>query len=75
MLLFVDESGTDRREAPYEVLAGVAIRERNLWPLIQAIRAAEREHFGMLLRETLVEFKGKKLLKIKSSDLPGKTAL
>lgn len=65
MLLFVDESGTDRREAPYEVLAGVAIRERNLWPLIQAIRAAEREHFGMLLQETLVEFKGKKLLKDK----------
>ena len=29
MLLFVDESGTDRREAPYEVLAGVAIRERD----------------------------------------------
>ncbi|HOU14884.1 MAG TPA: DUF3800 domain-containing protein [Anaerolineae bacterium] len=65
MLLFVDESGVDRREAPYEVLAGVAIRERNLWPLIQAIRAAERDHFGMLLRETLVEFKGKKLLKDK----------
>lgn len=63
MLLFVDESGTDRREAPYEILAGVAIRERNLWPLIQAIRAAEREHFGMLLSEVGVEFKGKTLLK------------
>lgn len=63
MLLFVDESGTDRREAPYEVLAGVAIRERNLWPLIQAIRAAERDHFGVLLSEVGVEFKGKTLLK------------
>jgi hypothetical protein len=65
MLLFVDESGIDRQGAPYEVLAGVAVRERNLWPLIQAIRAAERDHFGMLLRETMVEFKGKKLLKDK----------
>jgi len=41
MLLFVDGSGTDRREAPYGVLAGVAIHERDLWNLIQAIRAVE----------------------------------
>jgi hypothetical protein len=25
MLLFIDESGHDRKEAPYEVLAGVAL--------------------------------------------------
>ncbi len=65
MLLFLDESGTDRCEAPYEVLAGVAIREHDLWPLIQAIRAAERDHFGMLLSDAGVELKGKKLLKSK----------
>jgi hypothetical protein len=66
MLLFVDESGSDRREAPYEVLAGVAIRERDLWNLIQAIRAAERDHFGTTLSTLGVEFKGKKLLKRKT---------
>jgi hypothetical protein len=65
MLLFLDESGTDQREAPYEVLAGVALRERALWPLIQAIRAAERDHFGTLLSAAGGEFKGKKLLKPK----------
>jgi hypothetical protein len=65
MLLFLDESGTDHREAPYEVLAGVAIRERNLWPLIQGIRSAERAFFGAPLSSTGVELKGKKLLKAK----------
>lgn len=65
MLMFVDESGTDRREAPYEVLAGVAVRERDLWNLIQAIRTAERDHFGTTLAALGVEFKGKKLLKRK----------
>jgi hypothetical protein len=65
MLLFLDESGTDHCEAPYEVLAGAAVRERDLWPLIQAIRAAEREHFGTTLSDVGVELKGKKLLKSK----------
>ena len=65
MLLFLDESGTDCHEAPYEVLTGVAIREHDLWPLIQAVRAAERDHFGMLLSTVGVELKGKKLLKSK----------
>ncbi len=65
MLLFLDESGTDHVEAPYEVLAGIAIRERNVWSLIQGVRAAEREHFGALLSATRVELKGKKLLKAK----------
>lgn len=65
MLLFLDESGTDHREAPYEILAGVAVGERDLWPLIQAIRAAERDHFGVSLNAVGAEFKGKKLLKHK----------
>jgi hypothetical protein len=62
MLLFLDESGTDRRNTPYEVLAGVAIRERKLWPLIQAVRAAERSHFGVLLNQAAFEPKGSSLL-------------
>jgi hypothetical protein len=66
MLLFLDESGHDHGEAPYEVLAGVTISESRLWPLIQSIRDAELEHFGVHLRKMNVEFKGKKLLKRKT---------
>ncbi|RPH63534.1 MAG: DUF3800 domain-containing protein, partial [Chloroflexi bacterium] len=47
---------------PYEVLAGVSIRERNLWPLIQAVRTSERNHFGMLLSQAGLEPKGSSLL-------------
>src|SRR5438093_9117524 len=66
MLFFVDESGHDHGDAPYEVLAAVAVAESDLWNLIQAIRAAELQHFGVHLSEVGVEFKGKKLLKNKT---------
>jgi hypothetical protein len=66
MLFFIDESGHDRGEAPYEVLAAVAVAESDLWNLIQAIRAAEIQFFGVHLAEVGVEFKGKKLLKNKT---------
>lgn len=65
MLLFIDESGHDHKEAPYEVLAGVAIRERDLWNLIQAIRNAELEFFGLHMADVGLEMKGRKLLKKK----------
>lgn len=66
MLFFIDESGHDHGAAPYEVLAAVAVAERDLWNLIQAVRAAEIEFFGAHLGEVGVEFKGKKLLKNKT---------
>ncbi len=66
MLFFIDESGHDHGEAPYEVLAGVAVAEADLWNLIQAIRAAEIQFFGVHLAEVGVEFKGNKLLKNKT---------
>ena len=65
MLLFVDESGHDHRESPYEILAGAAIREQDLWNLIQAIQNLEVELFGLRLAEVGIEVKGKKLLKTK----------
>ena len=65
MLLFIDESGHDHGEAPYEVLAGVAVAERDLWNLIQAIRDAELQSFGIHMADVGLEFKGKKLLKNK----------
>ena len=73
MLLFVDESGHDRKEMPCEVLAGVAIAEDSLWNLIRAIRAAEREHFGDYLRVLLSEeTKAKHLLKTKRFKIAAK---
>lgn len=66
MLLFIDESGHDHGEAPCEVLAGVAIEEQKLWPLVQSFRLAEVEFFGVYMAEVGLEFKGRKLLKAKS---------
>lgn len=66
MLFFLDESGHDHGEAPYEVLAAVAVSERELWKLIQSIRAAELEFFGVHMKDVGLEFKGKKLLKNKT---------
>ena len=66
MLLFIDESGHDQSGTPCEVLAGVAIAEDNLWNLVRAVRATERDHFGDYLRTFLIEErKAKKLLKTK----------
>ena len=66
MLLFIDESGHDNSGTPCEVLAGVAVAENDLWNLVRAVRAAEREHFGDYLRTFLIEErKAKKLLKTK----------
>jgi hypothetical protein len=71
MLLFVDESGQDRTLMPYEVLAGVLIAEENLWNLVKAVRAAEKEHFGDYFRHLRVtEVKAKELLKKRYSILP-----
>ena len=64
--LFIDESGQDRRDSPYEVLAGVAIEDRDLWNLIQAVQDAELRNFGTRYSRGERELKGKKLLKRKT---------
>lgn len=66
MLFFIDESGTDHKQAPYEVLAGIGVRPRDAWPLILAIRDAQTRFFGVPLAEVLAEFKGSQLLKTKT---------
>lgn len=66
MLLFIDESGHDHVATPYEVLAGVAVSETDLWNLIEAIRAEELRLFGLSLREAGAEIKGVKSLKKKT---------
>lgn len=61
--LFVDESGQDGRNSPYEVLAGVAVEDRELWRLIQALKECQQAHFGMRLFDAYgAEAKGQKLL-------------
>ena len=57
--LFVDESGHDRRESPYEVLAGVAVRDADLWKLIVALRGAEERCFGTRYTAGTAEAKAK----------------
>jgi hypothetical protein len=62
MLYFVDESGIDLKEAPCLVLAGVGVREADVWPLTQAFwnLSAEILRFSP---EMSYEIKGSKLLK------------
>lgn len=67
--LFVDESGIDHRESPYEVLAGVAIKDEYLWDLIKELHDAEVSHFGRRYSSGLHELKGKKILKAKTFHL------
>ncbi|PNU20863.1 DUF3800 domain-containing protein [Geothermobacter hydrogeniphilus] len=64
--LFIDESGQDRTSSPYEVLAGMAVEDRDLWNLIQAIQGAEIRHFGTRYSHGRRELKAKKLLNRKT---------
>lgn len=64
--LFIDESGQDHRESPYEVLAGVAIKDETLWGLITELHDAEIAHFGRRYSKGFGELKGKKILKAKT---------
>lgn len=65
--LFIDESGQDRRNSPYEVLAGVAIEDRKIWPLIRQLSDAQAHIFGMRLFQAYgQEAKAKDLIKTKT---------
>jgi hypothetical protein len=61
-LLFLDESGHDHKNCPYEVRGGIAIHASKLWGLVQRLQAAELSAFGANLREYSKELKGSKLL-------------
>lgn len=65
-LLFVDESGHDHRQSPYEVLAGIAVHDTQLWDWVCAIQDAELEIFGVRISEDRRELKAKALLKRKT---------
>lgn len=61
-LLFLDESGHDHKNCPYEVRGGVAIHASRLWAFVQQLLSAEVSAFGANLREYSKELKGSKLL-------------
>jgi hypothetical protein len=65
-LLFVDESGSDHGDSPYEVLAGVAIHNRKLWDLVRKVQTAELDCFGQRYTPGEREAKAKSLLKTKT---------
>jgi hypothetical protein len=63
----MDESGQDLRNSPYEVLAGIAVEDRQIWPLIRQLSDAQQHIFGMRLFEAYgQEAKAKELLKAKT---------
>lgn len=61
-LLFLDESGHDHKQMPYEVRGGIAIQDNRLWPFTRAIQQLESECFGCSLLEFKKELKGSTLL-------------
>ena len=61
-LLFLDESGHDHKNCPYEVRGGVAVHASKLWPFVQRLQTAELSAFGANMREYSKELKGSKLL-------------
>ncbi len=61
-LLFMDESGHDHRNMPYEVRGGVALHIRRVWDFVQDFLALEHRAFGVRLAEYGTEVKGAKLL-------------
>lgn len=61
-LLFLDESGHDHKQMPYEVRGGIALHTSKIWPFVQAVEQLEKDCFGGLLAEFKSEIKGSKLL-------------
>jgi len=64
--LFIDESGQDHKESPYEVLAGVAILDADLWDLIKELHDAEIANFGRRYSDGERELKARAILKRKT---------
>ncbi len=61
-LLFLDESGHDHKNTPYEVRGGFAIHTKKLWAFIREVQRLELLLFGTHLNRYKSEIKGSKLL-------------
>ena len=64
-LLFMDESGHDHKNMPFEVRGGVALHASKVWPFVCAFQQAEKDCFGVQLADYSIEIKGSKLLEVK----------
>jgi hypothetical protein len=64
--LFIDESGQDHHDSPYEVLVGFAIEDKDLWRFIQEVHNIEMDCFGRRYRLDGREIKAKKFLNVKT---------
>jgi len=61
-LLFMDESGHDHKNTPYEVRGGVALHASRIWAFVKDARDMEVACFGDALHKYRSEVKGAKLL-------------
>lgn len=61
-LLFLDESGHDHKNMPYEIHGGVALHASRLWPFVKSLSNLEQAAFGDFLHRYKSEIKGSKLL-------------
>ncbi|MBC6403200.1 MAG: hypothetical protein GDA35_06215 [Hyphomonadaceae bacterium] len=61
-MLFLDESGQDRKHMPFEVRGGIALPVSELWNFVRAWRKLEKSCFGVPLADYGKEVKGAKLL-------------
>jgi hypothetical protein len=64
-LFFIDESGHDHKNCPYEVRGGIVIHAKRLWGFIQELQVLEEACFGTQLSAFGVELKGSRLLEKK----------
>lgn len=69
--LFIDESGQDHHDSPYEVLAGITIDDKDLWDFIKNAHELELGCFGRKYRESANEIKARTFLKRKTFRLAG----
>jgi hypothetical protein len=64
--LFIDESGQDHHDSPYEVLAGIAIDDKDLWSIVRLARELEIDCFGRKYSGPGNEIKARTFLKRKT---------
>lgn len=67
-LLFMDESGHDHKNMPYEVRGGVSIASINVFKFLCDLQKSEEKIFGCKLSEFKTEIKGSKLLEKNASN-------
>lgn len=65
-ILFLDESGHDLKDSPYEVIAGIAIEDKSIWNLIRELHLLEENIFGRRYSAGDRELKARKILKTKT---------